>query len=51
MEVKVYDKEGRVISEVQRDECVDSPGHYEFKLSENETKVEFIKRNKSNLEE
>lgn len=48
MEVKIYDKEGRVISEVQSDESIDIQGHYEFKLSESETVVAFIKLNKAN---
>ena len=48
MEVKVYNKEGRVISQVQRDESINTPGHYEFRLSENGTEVEFIRLNKSN---
>ncbi len=43
MEVKIYDKEGRVISEVQNNESIDIQGHYEFKLSESETEVSFIK--------
>lgn len=48
MEVKIYDKEGRVISEVQSDESIDIQGHYEFKLSESETEVAFIKLKKAN---
>ena len=47
MEVKIYDKEGRVISEVKNEESIDIQGHYEFKLSESETEVAFIKLNKA----
>lgn len=51
MEVKVYNKEGRVISEVQREEGIDTPGHYEFRMSENGTEVEFIRLTNSTQEE
>ncbi len=46
MEVKIYDKEGKVISEVQNDESIDIQGHYEFKFSESLTEVAFIKLKK-----
>ena len=42
MEVKIYDKDGSIIAEEKHNESIDTPGHYELRLSDSENGVEFI---------
>lgn len=47
MEVKIYDKNGKIIANKKQDSNKDNSRHYELLLSNIENKIEFVTINKS----